>query len=415
MRTLSVRLALFLPLALPGCGLLEPGDGGSGRLTELPRPLSAAEQEVVRSSNHFAFDLLRRVHAVETSANLFLSPLSASMALGMTMNGAAGETLAEMRSMLGFEGLTQEEINSSYRSLIDLLLALDDAVDMRIANALWVREGFPLHEPFVTTNRDHFDATTASLDFSDPASLRTINDWVSRSTGGRITRILDDLDGDVVLYLMNAFYFKGDWTTQFDPRNTRDAPFRRIDGVEHRVQMMEFRQMETPSYLGPDLQIVDLPYGREAFSMTLVIPGPEGGTLDEIVAGLDAARWDGWMERLREGRLDVHLPRFGLEYERTLNETLKVLGMQLAFEPHRADLTGISPARRDLYIDEVKQKTFLEVNEKGTEAAAVTSIGVVPTSLAPTFRADQPFLIVLRERFSGTILFIGTIGAPDSR
>jgi serine protease inhibitor len=414
MSILRSLLAIWIPAGMVGCGLLEPGPD-RGPLTELPRPLSAAEQAVVGASNEFAFGLLREARRLETEPNLFLSPLSASMALGMTLNGARGGTRDEMRATLGFGDMEQASINASYRSLIDLLLTLDDGVEMRIANALWVRHPFPLHEAFVRTSRDYFGAEAASLDFGDPASLRTINDWVSRSTAGRITRILEELDGDVVLYLMNAIYFKGDWTTRFDARRTHEAPFHRADGTTQTVRMMELRGQPVQWHHGGDVQIVDLPYARGAFRMTLVMPGWEGGSLSDLVNDLDRARWEGWLARLAEGRPDLYLPRFELEYETTLDQTLQALGMRQAFVPRVADFGGISPAPVDLHIDEVKQKTFLKVNEQGTEAAAVTSIGVAPVSANPMFRADRPFLLAIRERLSGTILFIGTIGAPDSR
>ena len=413
MRTIPLALALVAAFAVSGCeSVFGPGRDTSP-LTELPRALSASEREVIRASNHFAFGLLREAGARDTASNVFLSPLSASMALGMTLNGAAGETFTGMRAALGFGEMEPAEINAAYRSLIDLLLGLDRSVDMRLANSIWLREGFPFHDAFVQSSRTHFDAEVATLDFSDPASAGVINRWVDRSTDGKIRKVLDQVDPEMVMYLINAVYFKGTWTQQFDPRQTREAPFQRADGTQQPVQMMHLEDAGVRHLLTPEVQIVDLPYGREAFSMTLVLPGG-GQPLEEWAATVDAQRWDAWMEQLHEGELDVYLPRFRLEYQQVLNETLRALGMETAFDDRAADFSGMSPLGADLYIDEVKQKTFLEVNEKGTEAAAVTSVGVAPTSLPPSFRADRPFLLVIRERLSGTILFLGTIGAPPS-
>jgi serine protease inhibitor len=412
MRSPSILIALLLPLMLSGCELISgPGKGKEPPLTGLPRQLSTAEQQVVQGSNSFAFGLLREASARDTASNVFLSPLSASMALGMTMNGARGETFEGMRSALGFGTMSQADINASYRSLIDLLRGLDSKVEMRIANALWTRKGFPLRTDFVTTTRDFFGAETRELDFADPASVGIINGWVHAGTNGRIGKILEALDPDIVLYLMNAIYFKGSWTQQFDPRHTQDAPFRRADGTEQRVRMMTLSGAKVRSYQDAEVQILDLPYSRGAFSMTLALPG-HGRSLDQLVATLDDQRWSHWMERLNESSLDVHLPRFRLEYEQILNETLRALGMERAFSELHADFSGISPRGDDLFLHEVRQKTFLEVNEEGTVAAAVTSVAMGPTSAPPSFRADRPFLLVIRERFSGTILFIGAIGAP---
>lgn len=409
MRASQPLLAFILAVALAGCDSIL---GLSGRetapLTELPRALSAPEQELIRASNRFAFGLLREVGARDTAANVFLSPLSASMALGMTMNGARGETFAEMRGALGFGALEQEEINASYRSLVDLLLGLDRGVELRLANSIWARKGYPFHDAFFGTTREHFRAEAAELDFSDPAAVRTINDWASRSTNGRISEILKEIDPDVVMYLMNAIYFKGSWTTQFDPGRTHEAVFHRADGSHQRVKMMHLPEQAVRHLKTAEAEMVDLPYGRGAFSMTVVLPA-EGRTLEDLVASLDDGTWSAWTDRLAERRFDVYLPRFRLEYGSVLNETLKALGMEAAFDPRRADFTGMSPSR-GLFVGEVKQKSFIEVNEEGTEAAAVTSVSMVD-SAPPSFRADRPFLVVIRERLSGTILFVGTIGA----
>lgn len=408
----SALPVLSLALLLGGCeSILGSRSGPEGPLTSLPRQLSAAEEQVVQASNHFAFGLLREASARDTSSNVFLSPLSATMALGMAMNGARGGTFDEMRATLGFEGLSQDEINASYRDLTELILGLDDRVDMRIANALWARQEFPLHPGFVATTRDFFGAEARELDFAAPASLGIVNDWVSRSTNGRIPTILDRLDQDVVLYLMNAIYFKGTWTHPFDRRRTRATPFYRADGTQQSVQMMSLPEAKVLHFRDSGVQVVDLPYSREAFSMTLVLPGHDR-SLDDVLATLDDATWRDWMGRLQETTLMVQLPRFRLEYEQILNETLRGLGMVTPLDPQAADFSGMSPVH--LYIHDVRQKTFLEVNEEGTEAAAATSVGVAPTSAPPSFRADRPFLAVIRERLSGTILFIGIIGAPPA-
>lgn len=414
MRTPQLALALTLLAGVSGCeSIFGPGKEAS-RLTELPRQLSVAEQQVIQASNGFAFGLLREAMADDTSRNVFLSPLSASMALGMTMNGAEGETLAEMRGTLGFGALSLEEINASYRDLIDLLVKLDTGVEMRIANALWLTQGFPLHPTFVQTTSSYFGAQTQELDFSSPASLDIINGWASRSTNGRIKTILEEIDPNVVLYLMNAIYFKGSWTTQFDARQTQPAPFHLADGTQQQVQMMSVRKAKVHEAHTPDAHVVDLPYGRGAFSMTLVLP-QRGQPLDALLDSLDDARWQGWMQLLQPAEVDVYLPRFRLEYEKVLNGTLQAMGMRVPFDRQAADFSAMSPLGADLYIQEVLQKTFLEVNEKGTEAAAVTSVGIGAVSAPPSFRADRPFLLVIRERLSGTILFIGSIGAPPSR
>jgi serpin B len=412
MRGWKLLPALVLATTLAGCDK-DPGTGSDAPLAALPRPLTSQEQAVIGASNRFAFDLLREASARDTASNVFLSPLSASMALGMTMNGARGETFTGMRTALGFGVMEPAEINASYRSLTQLLLGLDRNVELRLANSIWVRQGFPLHDSFVRSSEESFGARVAALDFGSPAAVQTINGWVDRSTNGKIRTIVDRIDADIVMYLINAVYFKGSWTEQFDRQQTSPAPFVLADGTQRTVQMMHRSKARVRALATPDVQMVDLPYGREAFSMTLVLP-PRGRSAKEWAATVTADQWQRWTGELRERELDVYLPRFRLEYEQVLNGTLRALGMETAFDERAADFGGMSPMGADLFIDEVKQKTFLEVNERGTEAAAVTSVGVAPTSMPPSFRADRPFLLAIRERLSGTLLFVGVIGAPAS-
>lgn len=408
-------LAVLVPL-LAGCeSIFGPRPRDDRPLTSLPRSLSVGEQEVIARSNDFAFGILRETLREQPAANVFISPLSASMALGMTMNGARGETLDGMRTALGFEGLELEQINESYRSLIQLLVGLDGGVETIIANSVWARTGFPFHDSFMQTARTWFSAETATLDFASPAASGTINDWVRRSTKGKISSIVPDaIPDEVVMYLINAIYFKGTWRDRFDRSRTADAQFQRDDGSFRTVKMMNRNGKVAMRYDGQaGVTIAELPYGRNAFVMTLVIP-EDGRRINDVIDGLTSAQWDGWVRNLGEVETMVGLPRFRMEYETVMNQPLSTLGMAQAFVPDGADFTGMSPLGRRLYLTEVKQKTFVEVNEEGTEAAAATSVGVGVTSMPPSVRADRPFLLAIRERFSGTILFIGRIGDPPS-
>ena len=382
-------------------------------MERLPRELSLAENSVIEASNAFAFSLFRELQRAEPERNLFVSPLSASMALGMTLNGAGGETFEEMRQTLRLAGLTLPEINASYRSLIDLLHGLDPGVAFQIANSVWYRQEFTVEQPFLDVVEASFDAEVQGLDFEDPSSRDIINRWVARSTADRIKEIVNEFEADQVMFLINAIYFKGSWTQRFDRGRTRDDLFRLIDGTRKPVKLME--QQGEFGYQVDDLfRAVDLPYGRGAFSMTLVLPN-EGIDLETFVSGLDEASWARLVEGLSNEDVVVSLPRFRLEWEKTLNETLQALGMEAAFMGGIADFTGISRSEGGrLYIDKVKQKTFVEVNEEGTEAAAATSVGIKPISGPAEFRVDRPFFFAIRERFSGTLLFLGKIVDPPA-
>jgi serine protease inhibitor len=412
-RTAGRTFGLVALLGLTACkSIAGPGES---ELTGLPRSLSVSEQEVIRGSNAFAFDLLRETLRDQPAANVFISPLSASMALGMTLNGARGETFEGMRTALGFAGIEQPQINESYRSLIDLLLGLDRGVEMHIANSVWGRTGVPFHDSFLQSTRTWFSAEVATVDFSSPAASRTINDWVKANTKGRITSIVPDvIPSDMVMYLINAIYFKGNWRERFDRGRTADEPFTRDDGSVRPVRMMNRTgKLAVGGDYQAGVQLAQLPYGRGAFVMTLLVP-TQDRALNDVIGELSPQQWDAWLRTLADGDGRIALPRFRLEYETVMNQPLQAMGMTDAFSPGGADFTGMSPLGRDIYISEVLQKTFVDVNEDGTEAAAATSVGAALVSAPPSVRFDRPFLVVIRERFSGTILFMGRIGDPPS-
>ena len=384
----------------------EPG-AAPDKLDALPRALTAGETRIIGAANQFSFALFQRVNSSPDS-NVFASPLSASFALGMTMNGAAGTTLSQMRSALAFGDATDGEVNAGYKGLMELLRGLDPQVDLRIANGIWSRSGFPVEPSFLETSRTYFGAETASLDFSDPASLTTINGWVGNATAGKIPKILDELSDDLMVLLVNAIYFKGSWREQFDPALTADAPFHSVVG-DQPARLMH--RKGTMAYLATaDFQAVDLPYGNSAYSMTVVLPR-EGRSVETVAKSLQPAQWTSWMGQMHDADVDLYLPKFTLRWERLLNDDLQALGMVDAFVDGGADFTRMSPQGRALFISFVKQKAFVDVNEEGTEAAAVTAVGISVTSApaTPVVRVDRPFLFVIRERLSGTILFMGKV------
>lgn len=379
-------------------------------LTALPRTLSTAEARLVSAGNQFAFGVFREVQLARPGDNVFLSPTSAAMALGMTLNGAAGTTLDSMRVALALTGAPVEEISAGYRSLIDLLRGLDRSVDFAIANSIWARAGMPFAPAFLDAARTSFDAEVTALDFAAPSTLTTINQWVNDKTKGKIPTILDQIAGDEVMFLINAIYFKGSWRAAFDPNATQDLPFHAADGTTRNVPTMRRTPAPLRHATAPGHDIVELLYGNGAFAMTLVLPSP-GRSLAELTEGLDAARWAEWTAALAEHTIGLTLPRFRLEYQRELEGDLSALGMRIAFDEHRADFSRMlsGSIAGNLFITKVIQKTFVDVNEEGTTAAAATSVGIGLTSAPATIQFDRPFLFAIRERLSGTILFLGQV------
>lgn len=405
----SGRALALLTLVTAACS---DGSGPSQQppplLTELPRPLTQAESSIAQAANQFSFDLLRAAQAKDPNGTIFLSPLSASMALGMTLNGASGTTYDQMRSVLGFGTLSQEEINAAYKGLINLLAGLDHTSDMLVANSIWAREGIPFVPAFMSAGRDWFDAEVQSVDFENPATLTLVNDWVKAKTGGKIPKLLDRFDDDIVMTLINAIYFKGAWRHPFDPKDTAPDIFRGTAGNQSVPMMNRHGNLfVAPSH--QDYQAAELLYGNGAFAMTLVVPS-EGRTVSQVVAGLTPSTWGSLVGGMVESeRVELTMPKFRLDYTHDLRSDLASLGMTDAFADAVADFSRLVVPPPSLVITSVLQKTFLDVNEIGTTAAAATAVQVGVTSAPPSIRVDRPFLLVLRERLSGTILFIGQI------
>jgi serpin B len=375
-----------------------------------PRALSDQEQALIRSEHQFGLTLFRSISETEPNDNTLVSPLSVSMALGMTLSGAAGETRAAMEKTLALTGLSPDDINDAYARRIRLLRQLDPSVTFELANSIWHREGFPVEPSFVETNQQHFDAVVRALDFARPDALGTINGWVEDKTRGKIDTILDRIRSDEIMFLINALYFKGTWTYAFDENQTREALFTQHDGSTTPVPMMH-QTTDLPYFETESLQAVDVPYGDSLYSMTVLLP-KEGHDVDDVVARLDAAQWTAWMDRLTPRAVELRLPRFTLTHTKTLNAVLTALGMGVAFDCEQADFTGINPnSNLGLCLSRVQHKAFVEVNEEGTEAAAVTSVGisVVSAQAGTPVHVDRPFGFVIRERHSGTILFVGKV------
>ncbi len=381
----------------------------------IPLELSVAQKRLVQSDNRFGIKLFKETTIQEEKGkNIFVSPLSVSMALGMTYNGADGSTKEAMETTLELSGLTIDEINNCYKSLIELLTGLDPKVKFQIANSIWYRHDWSFEEEFLGLCKTYFDAEVSGLDFSDPdASSAVMNGWVNENTNGKIEEIVDPdaIDWNTVMFLINAIYFKGTWTYEFDRELTADDQFTRSDGSKTTCRMMiqqgDFQYFETD-----DFRAIDLPYGDGKFSMTVLVPKSHR-TVDWLTTEFSPDNWNGWIGRFDKVSVTLHMPKFKLEYGLTLNDVLKALGMEIAFDPDRADFTKMYRIR-GVYIDEVKHKTFVDVNEEGTEAAAATSVEMAFRS-APSsidMRVDRPFVFAIRESQSQTILFIGKIEEP---
>lgn len=376
-----------------------------------PIILKAAMQKRVAQDNEFAFKLLKNTIQKTTESNVFVSPLSVSIALGMAWNGAAGETKTQIETTLEMSGLSTDEINEYYKIMQTSLPTVDPNTKLSIANSMWYRKGFDVKSSFLKVNADNFNAYVKELDFSKTWAKDTINNWCAKNTKNLIKTIIDgNISEETMMYLINAVYFKGIWCSKFEKKSTYETDFKTETGTTVKVNMMN--QKDTFDYAADELaQYVDMPYGNKAFSMTVILPN-ENKTTKDVLNQLTANKWNETLDKMSSREVQLYMPRFKVENKFKLNDALKAMGMPLAFSDF-ADFTGISDVR--LMISEVLHKTYITVDEEGTEAAAVTSIGMVLTSMPmiPIININKPFVFAIREKSTGVILFIGKMGSLE--
>ncbi len=375
--------------------------------------LNAAAPQAIAGSNEFGIGLFTKV-AEEENLNLMLSPISASTALTMLLNGCGGNTYTQLQGTLNYSsGMTISDINEAYKSLVAQLLNADPKVKLALANAIFYRNGFSVKAPFLEIMHNDYKATVDDLDFSAPAALTTINKWASDNTNNKIPKVLDEIDGDAVMFIMNALYFNGDWSYQFDKSKTQERPFHPDGGNTLNVSTMN-GEVGSKAVYANGWKAIEMPYGRTNFTMVVIVPD---GTLNTFYPSFTHESWNQITSDLDAmanfDKMTVFMPKFKFDYEKYLNDQLQSMGMVDAFIPYQADLSGIS--NNSIFVDFVKQNTFVEVDEEGTEAAAVTTIGIKLTSMPSQpdqFIIDKSFVFAIRERTTKTLLFIGQVVNP---
>jgi serpin B len=391
-------------------------------MTVLPLPYAHAAEttaapSLVDGNTAFALDLYGQLRG--GGGNLFFSPYSISTCLAMTYAGARGQTAEQMAKALHF-GSDQDRLAADFKVLQNGLNETQKhrGIELDVANALWAQRGFSFLPPFTELARKQYGANIRQADFRTAAepARQEINGWVLKQTKDKIANLIPQglLDASTRLVLVNAIYFKGQWTTPFDTNSTREASFRSGGGTEVKARMMN--QTAELGYGEPEgLQVLELPYGGGELSMVVLLPREPNG-LSAIEARLDPQRLGQWLETLHSRKVNVFLPNYKLEEQFELGKTLGALGMADAFT-ERADFSGMD-GRRDLLISAVVHKAFVDVNEEGTEAAAATAVAVRAMAMMrpepiPVFRADHPFIFLIRGRASGSVLFLGRVTDPS--
>ncbi len=358
----------------------------------------------------FALDLFKKINEDDPDGNVFISPFSISTALTMTTNGADSQTLEDMRNVLKISNMGMSSVNDSYQQLLEALPALDPETKLKLANSIWPQIDYPVLESFLDINTEYFNSEVKPVDFDDPNVIEKVNKWVEENTDGLIKETLKELPADVVMLLINAIYFKGAWRLPFDPEHTHEANFYTNSGAE-KVDMMFLADQTFPYFFNDVFQAIDLPYGDSVFSMSVFLPR-EGHDVENIIAELNEDNWNNWMESFIPQRISLYLPKFKMEYELKMKEALQDMGMGLAFSD-AADFTKMIDGG-GVKIDEVIHKAFIEVNEEGTEAAAVTVVVIIENSAGNVFNVNRPFVFVIRDNKTNSILFMGKMMDPTS-
>lgn len=421
----NASTALLTLLALAGCGGNNAQTGNTpytadsrssverehavNRATEALKSKPALE--ATAGVNDLGFKLLR--DQIDSADNVAISPVSVSFALAMAMNGAAGDTRSEMNQVLGVPKLAREQINESYGNLREVLLSADPKTSMLIANSVWARKGVDFDASFLQRVSAAYSARATSVDFSSPDAAKEINGWVSENTNKKIPSMVDKIPDDLVMYLINAVYFKGSWKDQFDPKVTTDRPFHPQPDKTTAVPTMA-RSLTAGYAKWGSSEVAALPFGNGRFQMVFVLPENTKDGLKKAVDGFSHKVWSESVAKLSPTLLELSIPKFKLEYETSLVEPLKELGMTKAFDAGEADFTELRK-ERDLVISEVKHKAVVEVDEEGAEAAAATSIGVSVTSVqvAQPFVLNRPFAFAITDTGTGAVLFLGVVRKPS--
>ncbi|MEH2185995.1 MAG: serpin family protein [Nostoc sp.] len=420
-RRYALAAASVVLFSVLGCSQVNSNKSALAQ-SSLPQPENPLQKKtvntdtkIVESSNKFGFKLFSEVLKNDRGEkNIFISPSSVAIALAMTYNGASGSTQQAMAKTLELQGMNLPEINSSYAAALKQLLDNSDAkVQLKIANSLWANQDVTFAPDFLKKNQDFYQAKVSNLNFKDVAASSIINNWVKENTNGKINKIVETIEPNQVLFLINAIYFKGNWTNEFDKNQTAQYPFHITSGKRKQHLMMsqygDYRYYESEQF-----QAVSLPYDKDGKVSFYIFLPKQNSNLKEFYKNLNVENWEKWMTQFNKQKGFIRLPRFKTDYEVTLNDALKSLGMEEAFS-NKANFSGMG---KNFAISQVKHKTFFEVNEEGTEAAAATSVGIVATSLreeAEPFRmiVDRPFFCVIRDNQTGNVLFMGSIIEPQ--
>lgn len=412
MKTITTLLTVIFLLTFLSCQK-ESFNSDGNKIIDLDEKSAL----LVEADNAFGLELFQNIRKESAEENIMISPLSVSVALAMAYNGADSDTKTEMEKTLKLFGLTPAEINGSYQMLINALQSLDEKVVFELANAIFYADGFNVKSDFLNINKNYYKAEVDDLNFGSPEALATINGWVAKKTHDKIPKILEKLDRDDMMVLLNAIYFNGIWTREFDKEGTKMNMFTLSSGTAKEVPMMS-KEDKLEYTTNPLFSAVKMPYGKGQYNMVVMLPA-ESKNSGNIINELNTKNWKTWNEGFKtHDKVVVTMPRFKFSFGMQINEVLKNMGMVKAFNAGQANFSKITD-QTSLFISSVTHKSFIDVNENGTEAAAVTAVVFTRTSVDPSeaekirFTVNKPFVFAITEKDTGAILFIGEVQNPE--
>ncbi len=421
--TMVVIVLAFSPLA--ACAASNPGHSSGPESTIAPtqngagddvqpmafKPADSLKPAVSEALFGFSLDLFQRMAAADSGKNVFASPLSVWLALSMTYNGASGTTAEGMAKALHAAGISLDDLNRDNAGLMGVLTAADPKVKIAIANSIWMRDSFEqqVNADFLDRNKQYYAAGVKALDFSDAGAAGIINKWVEDRTNGNIKDLVEPpIHPDAVMFLINAVHFKAPWKQAFDSKKTTDGVFTTAQGAEVPVKYLH-REEGNRGFADDALIAARIPYASGRLEMVAILPQQQ--SLADYIQALTPEKLNEVIGKCGDTPLTLSFPKFKLEYELELNDVLKAMGMEEAFGD--ADFSAMSQSMgKNLVISKVKHKSFIEVNEEGTEASAATSVEMRVTGMLMSLEFSRPFLYLIRDSKTGAILFMGAMENP---
>jgi len=364
------------------------------------------DKNLINANTEFALDLFNRLASEDSGGNIFISPISISLAMAMTYNGARNTSAQEISSVFRFNNYDLNNLNNAFKLLLSSMSGIDEMVELYTGNSIWINKDLEVNQDFKALTEKFYNASVSSADFKSSDTVNKINDWVSKATEGNIKNIASPSSlNEAVMYLVNAIYFKGQWSDKFRPENTQEEDFFLADKSSKKVQMMN-NTGEFEYYPGENFQMLRMPYGRNKSAMYILLPN-EGFDINSLSASLTAGLLDSYITQSASEEVMLKFPRFSIDYSVNLNNTLKNMGINAPFNKDSAEFGGIAP---EVFLSQIDHKAIIEVNEEGTVAAAATSFGMGATAARPIeFTVNRPFILFIRDDRTGNILFEGRI------